>query len=85
MKDNLKMSRKQLKALANNLEAVPIANDIYRYEKALSELVSAYCNQDETCTYQIIAYSAGIYGNSGRIDKILFYDNDIPDVYVCWY
>lgn len=85
MKDNLQMTRKQLKALANNLGAVPIAKNIYKYENALYELVKLNCMEDKECISKIIAYSAGIYGNSGRIDKILFNDNDIPDMYVCWY
>ena len=85
MKDNERMSKKQLKALANNLGATKIATDVYRYENKVYDLIKAYCNEKEYCTNKLVAYSCGVYGNNGRIDRLVFEDDDIQDMFVCWY
>ena len=84
MKDN-EMSKKQLKELANNLESTKIAQNEYHYENKVYDLIKSYCNVQEYCTNKLVAYSCGIHGNNGRIDRIVFEDEDIPDIYVCWY
>lgn len=85
MKDNERISKKQLKELANNLGATKIAANVYHYENKVYDLIKEYCNVQEYCTNKLVAYSSGVYGNNGRIDRLVFEDNDIKDMYVCWY
>lgn len=85
MKDNERITKKELKALANNMGAVKIAENVYSYENKVYDLIKAYFDVKEYCTNKLVAYSAGVYGNNGRIDRLVFEDDDIPDMYVCWY
>ena len=84
MKDKLQITRKQLKALATQLGAQNIATNIYNYENNLYDLCKVLSvNKVDYCS-EIIAYSAGLYGNNGRIDKIHNNDED-RTIFVCWY
>lgn len=84
MKDKLQVTKKQLKAIANQLKAEVIAKNIYNYENVIYDTVVQYHNDGISAGNEIIAYSAGIYGNNGRIDKIINYDTH--DYYfVCYY
>lgn len=85
MKDSLQMTRKQLKATAQQLNAEVVTHSsIYHYENALSDLLNTYYDEKIWVHCDIIAYSAGIYGNNGRIDHIYNEDNTINQ-FVCWY
>lgn len=76
-----KMSKKALRAEAERLGAVelmkgedhPVKN-IYDYENERDKLCGAfqYCYYGE-------AYSAGMYGNTGRIDKLVDTNGEIVD------
>lgn len=76
-----KMSRKALRAEAERLGAVelmkyenhPVKN-IYDYENERDRICRMF-----KCCYYGVAYSAGTYGNIGRIDKIVDSDGEIID------
>ena len=82
MKDNRQMTKKQLKELAINLEARKLDSNVFKYENALYYLLKSYIDNDVNASNYMIAYSAGVYGNNGRIDKIV---TDNEEFYVCWY
>ena len=82
MKDNRQITKKQLKALAINLEAIKLSSDVYNYENYIHYLLKSYNDIDVNACNYMIAYSAGVYGNNGRIDKIV---SDNEEFYVCWY
>ena len=89
MKDNRQMTKKQLKVLANNIGAKSIANNIYAYENDINDLIRAYHKLGITARNELIAYSAGIYGNNGRIDMIILNSEcivkGVKEFYICWY
>lgn len=63
------VSKKSLRAFAESIEAKEILgrkSNIYQYEKARYERC-----KELGATYTGMAYSAGIYGNTGRIDKLV--------------
>lgn len=67
-----KISKKQLRIKAENLGAEEILgrkSNIYQYENARYK----EC-MDNCWDYEGVAYSAGTYGNTGRIDRIVEYD-----------
>ena len=85
MKDNLKVTKKQIKGLANQLNAITLSDvSIYYYENALAKLLYSYYEEKINVYCDIIAYSVGKYGNSGRIDHIYNEDGSISQ-FVCWY
>lgn len=77
------LSKKDLKTLACSLNATYISNNCYVYENIIhsSRNIIDYFNMYDVIdletpylvSYQV-AYSAGIYGNSGQIHKIEYYD-----------
>lgn len=77
------LSKKDLKNLATSLNAKKICNNIYYYENIVNsstnlikelDLVDCVdCREGYIVAYQI-AYSAGIYGNSGQLHKVTYYD-----------
>lgn len=77
------LSKKDLKSLAISLNAAYISNNCYSYENIIhsSRNIIDYFNMYDVIdlenpylvSYQV-AYSAGIYGNSGQIHKIVYYD-----------
>ena len=77
------LSKKNLKCLATSLNAIKLCNNIKYYENIInsstnliSELNLVDCvdlRDGYICAYQI-AYSAGIYGNSGQLHKVTYYD-----------
>ena len=82
MKDNRQIAKKQLKELAINLEARKLGSNVFAYENALYYLLKSYIDNDvHACNY-MIAYSSGVCGNNGRIDKIV---TDNEEFYICWY
>ena len=67
---NMKISRKLLIQLAKQLQAKCIAHNIYEFENKIY-----YIERDNLIIKHIIlAYSVGLYGNTGRIDLIEFED-----------
>lgn len=68
----VKMSKKALRIEAERLGAEEILgrkSNIYNYENA------RYNECMDNCwDYEGVAYSAGTYGNTGRIDRIVEYD-----------
>ena len=62
----MKISRKLLKQLAMQLKAKRIANNIYEFENEIDHITS----DNTALKHVIIAYSVGLYGNTGRIDLI---------------
>lgn len=74
------LSKKSLKELSRNLGAIKLCNNIYVYENIIHssmnlirELNLVDCVDGYICVNQI-AYCAGIYGNSGQLHKITYYD-----------
>ena len=77
------LSKKNLKSLAASLNAKKICNNIYYYENIVNsstnlikelDLVDCVdCREGYICAYQI-AYCAGVYGNSGQLHKVIYYD-----------
>lgn len=76
------LSKKDLKNLAESLGAKKLCNNIYYYENivhSFNELVNVLdlsncvSNDGYICADQI-AYCAGIYGNSGQLHKVTYYD-----------
>ena len=77
------LSKKDLKSLAASLGAKKLCNNIYYYEsivhsstnliKELNLLDCVDCQDGYICADQI-AYSAGIYGNSGQLHKVTYFD-----------
>lgn len=68
----VKLSKRALKEEAERLGAIEILgrkSNIYNYENARYN----ECKKLK-CTYEGVAYSAGIVGNTGRIDKLTQYD-----------
>lgn len=77
------LSKKDLKSLASSLNAIKLCDNIYYYENIVHssknliqelelldhvDIIDGYI-----CAYQI-AYSAGVYGNSGQLHKVIYYD-----------
>ena len=91
------LSKKALKSLAESLNAIKLCNNIYCYESIISsttkliqelDLVDCVDCQDGYIYSQQIAYCAGIYGNSGQLHKITYYDEIKKSYftkYVCVY
>lgn len=73
-----KITRRELKAEAERLGAEKFGNNIYQYEAKRGD----YCH-DNGYYSDGIAYSAGTYGNIGRIDKIVDKDNKTIK-YIYW-
>lgn len=70
----LKMSKKALREEAKRLGAVEILgrkSNIYNYENERGRICKAF-----GYTYYGYAYSAGTYGNTGRIDEIVESNGD---------
>lgn len=91
------LSKKNLKCLATSLNALKLCNNICCYENIVHSstnlirelnLVDCVDFQDGyICAYQI-AYSAGIYGNSGQLHKVIYYDETCKErftKFVCVY
>lgn len=77
------LSKKDLKSLATILNATKIEGNIYYYEniinsrKNLMDYFNMYDVVDLENGYIVsyqIAYSSGVYGNSGQLHKIVYYD-----------
>lgn len=77
------LSKKDLKSLATSLNATKISNNCYIYEnvvnsrKNIIDQFNMYDVVDLETGYVVsyqIAYSAGVYGNSGQLHKIVYYD-----------
>lgn len=66
----MKISRKLLIILAKQLQAKRIAHNIYEFENEIYYLK----HKDLILKYIVIAYSVGLYGNTGRLDLIEFKD-----------
>lgn len=73
-----KITRRELKAEAERLDAEKFGGNIYQYEAKREE----YCKENGYYS-DGIAYSAGTYGNTGRIDKIVDKDNKTIK-YIYW-
>ena len=77
------LTKKDLKSLATSLNAIKLCSNIYYYENIVHsrknliqelDLVDHVDIRDGyICAYQI-AYSAGIYGCSGELHKVTYYD-----------
>ena len=73
-----KITRRELKAEAERLDAELFGKNIYDYENKRGN----YC-KDNGYYSEGIAYSAGVYDNIGRIDKIV--DRDGKTIkYIYW-
>lgn len=84
------LTKKDLKNLSESLGAKKLCNNIYYYENILHstkklieelELVECVDLRDGYITADQIAYCAGIYGNSGQLHKVTYYD----DIKKCYY
>ena len=64
----MKISRKLLIQLAKQLKAKCIAHNIYAFENEIDNIT----RNNTVLKHVIIAYSVGLYGNTGRIDLIEF-------------
>ena len=64
----MKISRKLLIQLAKQLNAKQIAKNIYEFENEISYIT---CD-NAILKHVIIAYSVGLYGNTGRLDLIKY-------------
>lgn len=78
------LTKKDLKKLAASLGAKKLCNNIYYYENIINSSTTLIkeLNLDNCVDYydgyicaEQIAYSAGIYGNSGQLHKITYYDD----------
>lgn len=91
------LTKKNLISLSESLNAIKLGSNIYYYENIISsttkmikelDLVDCVdCQDGFICSYQI-AYCAGIYGNSGQLHKITYYDEikkTYFSKYVCVY
>lgn len=74
------LSKKDLKSLAVSLNAKKLCSNIYYYESIVNSSINLIkeldlldCQDGYIVAYQI-AYSAGIYGNSGQLHKVVYYD-----------
>ena len=66
------MSRKDLRAMAERMHAIEILgrrSNVYQYEAQRQKAIEKIAGKG--ATYNGIAYSAGTYGNTGRIDEIV--------------
>lgn len=77
------LSKKSLKNLASSLCATKLCSNINYYENIIHssrnliqelELVDCVDIRDGYITAEQIAYCAGIYGNSGQLHKVTYYD-----------
>ena len=77
------LSKKDLKNLAVSLGAKKLCNNIYFYENIVHssnnliqelDLVDCVNIRDGFIIAEQIAYCAGIYGNSGQLHKVIYYD-----------
>lgn len=77
------LSKKDLKSLAASLGAKKLCSNIYLYENIVHSsrnliqelnLVDNVDIRDGYITAEQIAYCAGIYGNSGQLHKVTYYD-----------
>lgn len=69
-----RISKRSLRAEAERLQAEEICGrktNIYNYEATRYEKC-----KELGATYEGVAYSAGIIGNTGRLDKIIKYHKD---------
>lgn len=64
----MKTTRKLLIQLAKQLKAKCLARNIYEFENEIDHIT----NNNSVLKHTIIAYSVGLYGNTGRIDLIEF-------------
>lgn len=91
------LTKKDLKNLAESLGAKKLCNNIYIYEnivhsrtnliKELHLVDCVDCQDGYLCANQI-AYSSGVYGNSGQLHKVTYYDEIKQSYftkYVCVY
>ena len=91
------LTKKDLKKLAESLEASRLCSNIYYYENIVNssknliqelKLVDCVDIRDGYITAEQIAYCAGIYGNSGQLHKVIYYDEIKKSYYtkfVCVY
>lgn len=91
------LTKKSLKNLAESLGAQKLCNNIYYYENIVHstknliqelELVDCVDIRDGYITSDQIAYCAGIYGNSGQLHKVTYFDEKLKGYYtkfVCVY
>lgn len=91
------LSRKDLKNLSESLGATKLCSNIYYYENIIHssrnliqelELVDCVNLWNGYITAEQIAYCAGVYGNSGQLHKITYFDEIKKDYYtefVCVY
>lgn len=77
------LTKKDLKNLAESLGAKKLCSNIYCYENIVHSsknliqelnLVDCVDIQDGYICANQIAYSAGIYGNSGQLHKVTYFD-----------
>ena len=77
------LSKKDLKNLSESLGAKKLCSNIYYYENIIHstinliqelELVDCVDLRDGYITAYQIAYCAGIYGNSGQLHKVTYFD-----------
>lgn len=73
-----KITKRELKAEAERLNAEQFGKNIYQYEQKRGD----YCKEHGFYS-DGYAYSAGTYGNNGRIDKIIDKDNKTVK-YIYW-
>lgn len=77
------LSKKDLKKLATSLGAKKLCNNINYYEnivhsstnliQELNLIDCVDCRDGYICADQI-AYSSGVYGNSGQLHKVTYFD-----------
>lgn len=91
------LSKKDLKNLSVSLGATKLCNNIYHYENIIQssteliqklDLVDCVDCHNGYITADQIAYCAGIYGNSGQLHKVTYYDEIKKSYlvkYVCVY
>lgn len=77
------LTKKDLKNLAESLGAKKLCSNIYYYENIVHSsqnlieelnLVDCVDIQDGYITTEQIAYCAGVYGNSGQLHKVTYFD-----------
>lgn len=66
-------------------ENIKIENTSDKFKKLILD-IKRYEKLSKSCIYsEIVAYSAGMYGNNGRIDKIVLYNKNSTSTYYIYY
>lgn len=66
-------------------ENIKIENTNYMFRKLILDIIRYEKENDFNIYSDIVAYSAGAYGNIGRIDKIVIYNKISTSIYYIYY